>query len=583
MSQIVRYIPNTGPGSGTVTSITAGTGITLTPNPIIAAGTVSLTIPVVIADGGTNAIAMANTFGVNYFDGTRIVTTAVGTAAQVLTSNGAGVAPTYQALPASGVVNIAGDTGTATGTTITFHANTNAGGSVLFNASGSTVDLAVTNARSCTFVGSGSGSLASLSQFSTAFGKLSLSSIGNLGHRNCAFGYQSLTKLVSSANNVAVGYNSMSTTVTGASNCAIGFQSLGQFNGGSGNVCLGAFSGFDYTSLESNNILLGNNVVGIVGESGITRIGDPASQTAAYIAGIAGVTVANTNMVTIDTATGQLGSAAVPSAGIATIDGDTGTGATGSTITFNGLVSGGTLSFDATGSTVTFNAVDALESICIGNSTPAPNVAGQNTIMGNLSGAATAAGGGGNSFFGYSCGGAITTGTGSVAIGALSGSAWTGTESYNVYLGSVVTAGAGESNTLRIGDATGTSPYQLNAAYIAGINGITVTGTAVLVSATDQLGIAVSSRRFKDNINDMGALSEGIYKLRPVSFNYNVGEDRSLQTGLIAEEVNEIMPALVVYDKSGEPQTVKYHDLPALLLNEVQKLRKELDELKRSK
>ena len=54
-------------------------------------------VPVEISKGGTNATAMANTYGVNYYDGTRLVTTAVGTATHVLTSNGAGVAPTFQA------------------------------------------------------------------------------------------------------------------------------------------------------------------------------------------------------------------------------------------------------------------------------------------------------------------------------------------------------------------------------------------------------------------------------------------------------------------------------------------------------
>jgi hypothetical protein len=45
---------------------------------------------------------MTTTDGVVYFDGTRLVTTAVGTATQVLTSNGAGVAPTFQAAGGGG-------------------------------------------------------------------------------------------------------------------------------------------------------------------------------------------------------------------------------------------------------------------------------------------------------------------------------------------------------------------------------------------------------------------------------------------------------------------------------------------------
>ena len=60
--------------------------------------------PLPINEGGTNATSFATTDGVVYFDGTRLVTTSAGTAGQVLTSNGAGVAPTYQANSGSGNV-----------------------------------------------------------------------------------------------------------------------------------------------------------------------------------------------------------------------------------------------------------------------------------------------------------------------------------------------------------------------------------------------------------------------------------------------------------------------------------------------
>ena len=66
-----------------------------------------------IARGGTNVNNMLNTFGINYFDGTSIATTAVGTATHVLTSNGAGVAPTFQG-PSTGYIwtNVTGATQT---------------------------------------------------------------------------------------------------------------------------------------------------------------------------------------------------------------------------------------------------------------------------------------------------------------------------------------------------------------------------------------------------------------------------------------------------------------------------------------
>jgi hypothetical protein len=53
--------------------------------------------PVAIVQGGTNASSMTTTDGVIYYDGTRLNATGVGTSGQVLTSNGAGLAPTFQA------------------------------------------------------------------------------------------------------------------------------------------------------------------------------------------------------------------------------------------------------------------------------------------------------------------------------------------------------------------------------------------------------------------------------------------------------------------------------------------------------
>ena len=63
-------------------------------------------------------------------------------------------------------------------------------------------------------------------------------------------------------------------------------------------------------------------------------------------------------------------------------------------------------------------------------------------------------------------------------------------------------------------------------------------------------------------------------RLRPVTFRYKKSiedGDKPTQYGLIAEEVAEVFPDLVVYNKDGEPETVKYHLLATLLLNELQK------------
>jgi hypothetical protein len=63
-------------------------------------------------------------------------------------------------------------------------------------------------------------------------------------------------------------------------------------------------------------------------------------------------------------------------------------------------------------------------------------------------------------------------------------------------------------------------------------------------------------------------------KLRPVTFRYrnaNAERQRPIQYGLIAEEVAQVMPELVLFDRQGRPESVAYHVLPTLLLNELQR------------
>jgi hypothetical protein len=125
-----------------------------------------------------------------------------------------------------------------------------------------------------------------------------------------------------------------------------------------------------------------------------------------------------------------------------------------------------------------------------------------------------------------------------------------------------------EGNTIRIGSATQTNTY------IAGIVSAGVSGATVLVDSSGHLGVATSSRRFKYDIDDMGEASNNLLQLRPVTFRYKQGQEdgsHPLQYGLIAEEVAKVYPELVRYGPTGVVNKVLYHELPALLLNEVQK------------
>ena len=158
-----------------------------------------------------------------------------------------------------------------------------------------------------------------------------------------------------------------------------------------------------------------------------------------------------------------------------------------------------------------------------------------------------------------------TTGNNNIALGFNAGGNLT-TGSFNIDIGNPGVAG--ESNTIRIG-------ANQTKTFMAGIiNFTTPAGVQVIVDANGQLGVISSSRRYKDDIADMDAASMALMKLRPVTFHYKTDHNpsgRTLQYGLIAEEVAEVYPGLVAHSADGHVETVMYQFLPSMLLNEYQK------------
>ena len=108
-----------------------------------------------------------------------------------------------------------------------------------------------------------------------------------------------------------------------------------------------------------------------------------------------------------------------------------------------------------------------------------------------------------------------------------------------------------------------------------------MTGTAVVVSGTGQLGVAASSARFKDEIKPIDKASEAILALKPVTFRYKKEIDPQgiPEFGLVAEEVKKVNPALVIRDPQGRPYTVRYDAVNAMLLNEFLKEHRKVNEL----
>jgi hypothetical protein len=62
-----------------------------------------------------------------------------------------------------------------------------------------------------------------------------------------------------------------------------------------------------------------------------------------------------------------------------------------------------------------------------------------------------------------------------------------------------------------------------------------------------------------------------------VSFRYNTDPSNTPQYGLVAEEVAKSYPELVSYGADGKPQTVRYLELSAMLLNDLQKQSQRLE------
>jgi Chaperone of endosialidase len=135
----------------------------------------------------------------------------------------------------------------------------------------------------------------------TATGSEALSSNVN-GGQNVATGLGALISNTGGNENVAVGYLTLSDNTTGGFNVAIGADAL-LHNTGSDNIAVGFGAGSSLTTGD-DNIDIGND--GFNGESATIRIGHQGTQTATFIAGIHGATVANGVSVIIGT-DGHLG------------------------------------------------------------------------------------------------------------------------------------------------------------------------------------------------------------------------------------------------------------------------------------
>lgn len=174
-----------------------------------------------------------------------------------------------------------------------------------------------------------------------------------------------------------------------------------------------------------------------------------------------------------------------------------------------------------------------------------------------------------------------TTPTNEIILGYRSGYGYTTTESNNIIIGYFVsgTVGAGisgQNSEIWIGQFNDTVVYDT---YIDGVYPGSASTLQVYVDPTGLIGTGSSSIKTKTNVQDMGASSSVLSKMRPVTFSYKKDKNNTKEYGLIAEEVAQVAPELVVYDKNNEPKNIRYQHLAPMLLNELQKALKRIEVL----
>jgi hypothetical protein len=216
----------------------------------------------------------------------------------------------------------------------------------------------------------------------------------------------------------------------------------------------------------------------------------------------------------------------------------------GNTADENTAIGAAALFTNTVGSGNTANGAFALFSNTSGRSNSA---VGSNALVNNTTGS-------NNTAIGTNALSANATGFDNIALGDSAGGAIT--TAHNVIC--IGLPGADVSNACFIGNIRGVQTVNANA-------------IPVLIDSEGQLGTLSSSRRFKKEIKPMDSASEAILALKPVTFQYKNDKENIPQFGLIAEEVAEVNPGLVVRDKEGKSYSVRYDQVNAMLLNEFLK------------
>jgi hypothetical protein len=371
---------------------------------------------------------------------------------------------------------------------------------------------------------------------------------------NTAEGDNALFSLTSGINNTAVGANALHDNTTGNYNVAVGSGALASNTTGDFNMAIG-------TQALTNNNASFNLAIGF-------RVGF-MNTTGRHLTGIGAAALRNNTTGSFNTA---IGADALRE---------------NTTSSYNTAMGADALSVNTTGSGNTG----------IGNAALAGNTGGShNTAVGEAT-LVSNGGGSNNTAIGSRAlleNGLEGVGNGNTAMGSdallrLGDSPYGPGYGHNntalgLQAGSYLMRGSGNVyiGESMFGDSSGD---ESNHTYIRNINTTSLSyGGAATVTVdltTGLLGHLTSSRRYKKNIKPMDKASEALYQLKPVIFRYKkeLAPTQSPAFGLIAEDVAEVNPNLVARNLEGQPESIHYEMVGAMLLNEFLKEHRKVQEL----
>jgi Chaperone of endosialidase len=355
---------------------------------------------------------------------------------------------------------------------------------------------------------------------------------------NTAMGGNALAWLTTGYQNTGAGYGALQGVTSGYKNTAFGYVALASNGGGIDNAAFG--SAALHLSTGSYNSAFGMDALYSLGADG-TSYNTAVGSYAAYssINGVANVAVGADSMYSNTT------------------------GESNTVVGYNAFYSSQTGSDNVAVGRDAMSSLDGIANTAVGDAALIGhtgysgnyNVAVGYDVLPNLYSSSYNTGVGSQALW------SDTTGSNNIALGYQAGYNVT-TGSNNIEIGNM--GSSGDASVIRLG----TQNIQTKT-FIAGVYGTSVSGNAVYVNSQGQLGVVVSSERFKTDIASMKD-PDKLSQLRPVTFHLKTDPKGPRQYGLIAEEVAKVYPALVVRDEHGRIDGVRYDELAPILLRKVQ-------------